>query len=118
MTRAAPSARPGIGLTFEIEIPDTDLAAVNGAVDLVENDIRGTVTIDGDVVEVGGALNPDYDREALDASWACNQPAATGCSSSGVPAPVAAAAALALGLARRRRRSRPTRVAAPRRAGS
>lgn len=60
------------GMTFEIDIADTDLFAVNGQAGLSENTIAGTVTIDGDVVGVGGALNPDYDRDQMAASWACN----------------------------------------------
>lgn len=60
------------GMTFEIDIADTDLFAVNGRAGLSENIIAGTVTIDGDVVEIGGSLNPEYDANELAASWACN----------------------------------------------
>lgn len=60
------------GMTFVVDIDDTNLLAVNGALGTSENSITGTVTIDGEVVNVGGALNPDYDEAALAASWACN----------------------------------------------
>lgn len=60
------------GMTFVVDIADTNLFAVNGAAGLSENVISGTVTIDGDVVEIGGALNPAYDEAELAASWACN----------------------------------------------
>ncbi|MCC7072170.1 MAG: hypothetical protein IT383_12655 [Deltaproteobacteria bacterium] len=60
------------GMTFVLDVADSNLFAVNGRAGLSENTITGTVTIDGDVVQVGGALNPDYDADELAASWACN----------------------------------------------
>ncbi len=59
------------GKTFEIEIPDTDLSAVNGSLDGVTNQISGTITVDGDTLSVGGGLNPTYDQSSFDDSYAC-----------------------------------------------
>lgn len=60
------------GMTFVVDIDDTNLFATNGALGAQENAIAGTVTVDGEVIDIGGALNPDYDEASLAASWACN----------------------------------------------
>lgn len=60
------------GMTFVVDIADTNLWAVNGRIGEDENSISGTVTVDGEVINIGGSLNPDYDEAELAASWACN----------------------------------------------
>ena len=60
------------GMTFVVAIDDTNIVATNGRLGLAENTIAGTVTIDGDVIAIGGSLDPDYDAARFDDSWKCN----------------------------------------------
>jgi hypothetical protein len=61
------------GMLFEIEINDTDLTATNGRVHDQENEISGTVTIDGVTIQVGGALDPEYDPAQFEAGYVCTE---------------------------------------------
>lgn len=61
------------GMTFVITIDDTNLTATNGRVHDSENAIAGTVTIDGVVIEVGGALDPEYDAAQFEAGYVCTE---------------------------------------------
>ena len=92
------------GMTFVIDVADSNLFAVNGRAGLSENVINGTVTIDGDVVQIGGALNPDYDADELSASWACNVAPEMGVCSQVGRSDLGLAALLLLVTARWRRR--------------
>lgn len=61
------------GKVFEIDIADTDLSATNGSLGGVTNQIAGTIMIDGDVVEIGGALNPTYNQATFEQSYLCTE---------------------------------------------
>ena len=59
------------GKIFEIEIADTNLSATNGSLDGVTNQIAGQISMDGDIVEQGGALNPTFNQSSFDQSYVC-----------------------------------------------
>jgi hypothetical protein len=63
------------GKTFDLDVAAASLEAVNGARDGVSNDLRGTITVDGEQVSIPISpelgLDPDYDPNAFDASYAC-----------------------------------------------
>jgi hypothetical protein len=61
------------GMLFEIEINDSNLSATNGRVHDRENEIAGTVTIDGVTIQVGGALDPEYDPAQFEAGYVCTE---------------------------------------------
>jgi hypothetical protein len=61
------------GMLFEIEINDTNLTATNGRVHDQENEISGTVTIDGVTIQVGGSLDPEYDPAQFEAGYVCTE---------------------------------------------
>jgi hypothetical protein len=58
--------------TFALELDLTSLFAQNGSWDGVQNTVSGLVVVNGEQVTVGPmALDPAYDQEAFDASYAC-----------------------------------------------
>ncbi len=62
------------GRTFNVNIGESSLIAVNGQRDGVENSINGTVVLDGDTYQIpisGEGLDPEYDAAAFVASYAC-----------------------------------------------
>jgi hypothetical protein len=61
------------GKVFHIDIADTQLEAVNGAIDGVTNHIAGSIVIDGDAVAVGGALNPTFNQGTFEESYLCTE---------------------------------------------
>jgi hypothetical protein len=61
------------GKLFELTITDTDLSATNGSLGGVTNQIEGTITFDGDTIDVGGALNPTYNSATFDQSYMCTE---------------------------------------------
>lgn len=61
------------GKVFNVEISDTDLNATNGSLDLVSNAISGTLVLDGDTIEIGGALNPTFTQASFDDSYRCTE---------------------------------------------
>lgn len=71
------------GKRFEVEISDTDLYAANGSVAGFENEISGSIIMDGELIDVSGALDPGYDPVALKASFACNVAPEVGCAQTG-----------------------------------
>lgn len=61
------------GKVFEIEIADTALSATNGSFDGVTNQIAGTILVDGEVVDIGGPLNPAYNANQFEQSYLCTE---------------------------------------------
>ena len=61
------------GKRFEIEIDDTSLNATNGTFDGVTNNIAGTILVDGNVVNIGGPLNPAYNAAQFEQSYVCTE---------------------------------------------
>lgn len=61
------------GKVFEIEIEDTALSATNGTFDGVTNRVQGTILVDGEVVDVGGPLNPAFNATQFEQSYLCTE---------------------------------------------
>lgn len=61
------------GKVFEILIADSQLDAVNGVIGGTTNQITGSILIDGDTVEVGGALNPTFNQSTFEDSYLCTE---------------------------------------------
>ncbi|HEY4223058.1 MAG TPA: hypothetical protein VGO62_16990 [Myxococcota bacterium] len=59
------------GQTVDVNVDDSDITAVSGPFDGVENVISGFIDIGGEHVDVTGALQPDFDLQKFDASYAC-----------------------------------------------
>jgi hypothetical protein len=59
------------GKRFDVSVPSSELAAVNGTRDGVTNRISGTIAVDGETITVDGPLDPDFDQGRFDASYAC-----------------------------------------------
>jgi hypothetical protein len=62
------------GNTFVVQLTDVALDAFAGSYGERTNELSGTLTVNGQVVTipVGTVLNPDYDQELLDESYACS----------------------------------------------
>ena len=95
------------GKRFDVEIGDSELFAVNGAIDGQENAIAGTLVMDGDVVNVSGTLDPSYNADTMAASFACNVAPEFGCDQTGKSS---ASVALLFALLLRRASARSRRV--------
>jgi hypothetical protein len=61
------------GMLFDIFIEETNLSATNGAYRGASNAIAGTIMIDGDVVQIGGALNPAFNQSTFDDAYQCTE---------------------------------------------
>lgn len=62
------------GMTFRLDISDARLFATNGSINGAANQLEGYVVINGVRVDIPSiALNPDYDPETFDASYACTE---------------------------------------------
>jgi hypothetical protein len=63
--------------TFDATIATSNLAAVNGERDGVENSITGSIVLDGETYEIpvreGLGLDPEYDRAVFLESFACTK---------------------------------------------
>ena len=60
------------GMTFFLDIDDAYLSATNGTVDGITNQLEGYIVINGTRVDIAPiALNPSFDREQFDQSYAC-----------------------------------------------
>jgi hypothetical protein len=63
------------GRTFDVAVTGSDLTAVNGERDGVENTIMGTIVLDGESYNIptrsGQGLDPEYDRQVFLESFAC-----------------------------------------------
>lgn len=63
------------GKTFELTLTDVQLYARNGTFDGFGNVVRGSLRVNGELVELGSGvdLNPDYNQSTFDASYACTE---------------------------------------------
>lgn len=62
------------GRDFMVDVITSDFWAVNGRVGKEENSLSGSINVWGDIVAVPGdddGLDPEYDREKFDDSFAC-----------------------------------------------
>jgi hypothetical protein len=59
------------GKSFDVTISGSALDAVNGSRDGATNQLRGSITVDGDTVMIDAPLDPSYSQDAFDASYAC-----------------------------------------------
>lgn len=64
----------GEGRRFYVDVPSSDLSAVNGVVGEVENDLRGHISVWGKGVDLprdDDGLNPEYDKTRFLESFSC-----------------------------------------------
>lgn len=62
------------GMTFQLEISDARLFATNGSINGATNQLEGYVVINGVRVDIAAIpLNPDYNKDSFDASYACTE---------------------------------------------
>lgn len=59
------------GKVLGSEIATSSLEATNGVRDGVTNRLSGSITVDGEIITIDGALDPAFDEAAFAASFAC-----------------------------------------------
>ena len=61
------------GNKIDLAIDDSDITATTGPFDGATNTIKGTIVVDGESVDVDGALQPDFDIQKLNETYACEK---------------------------------------------
>jgi hypothetical protein len=61
------------GKTFKFTIDSTSIDAFNGSFQGRQNEISGTVTIDGEAISLSGGLDPGYTQADFDSGYSCNE---------------------------------------------
>jgi hypothetical protein len=59
------------GKTFGAELATSALQATNGVRDGVTNRLTGSITVDGELIPIDGALDPLFNEATFNASYAC-----------------------------------------------